>query len=114
MDILAEDRGSTIIETLVGIIILGIIITLSFSLYMKIYTNTSILYKSEAITLANQEIFNCIRNKITTDTLYNNINKNLTITRKITVQNNVHTVIVKVSHSLKEEEILSLTGVFIK
>jgi len=113
MDLLKNENGATMIETLVGIILLGIIITVSFSLLIKIYSNPNLIHKHEALLLASQEITNCLNNKILVDTSYTNINKNLTVTRKIRVDENIYTAVVKVTPARSELEIVVLSAGYI-
>jgi len=114
MDLLIDDSGSTLIETLIGILILGIVATVTFSIYMQVYTSPTLLYKTEALSIANQEVTNCICNKVTSDTSYYNLNNNLIITRKVTVLNRIYRVEVDVAHPKKEGAILTMSGFFVK
>ena len=113
MDLLNKDSGETMIETLVGIILLGIIVTVSFSILIRIYSNPNTIHKHEAFLLASQEITNCINNKTVTDTIYTNTNENLTVSRKILKHEDFYTVSVKVVPTNSELEIVSLSAGYV-
>ena len=74
MDLLKKEGGATIIETMTGIIIFGLALTLSFAIFTKLFSSPTVMHKQEAFQLANQEITNSINAKAMTDTTYKNSN----------------------------------------
>ena len=114
MDLLKSEKGATIIETLVAIILLGLIITISFTIFVRLYGNKTLLYKQEAFQLANQEIINCMNTKIVSDTTYTNKNGNLLIERKINKQSEIYKVIINVNASSDNKNIVTLITTYVK
>ena len=114
MDLLKKEDGSTIIENLVGIIIMGLIVTLSFSVLIKLYSNPSLLQKDEAFLLASQEVSNCINSKSISDTTYKNSSGNLQLTRTITMEGGAYKTTVKVVAVGVNREIITLSSYYVK
>ena len=56
MDLLKREDGFTIIESLVSIVLLGLIAGMSIMVISRIYTNPKMLIKGEAGMIASQEI----------------------------------------------------------
>ena len=71
------------------------------------------IHKQEALLLADQEIMNCINNKIITDTSYTNNTGNLTVTRKINTQRNFYTAIVKTTATNNKQQIITLSASYV-
>ena len=108
MDILEKENGFTIIESLVTLIILGILTILTVIFFNKIYGNPELLLRREALTLADSEIHNIINNKVFTDTLYHNNKGNLTINRKIFDNKEYIYAVVTINFNQTQKQILSL------
>ncbi|MFC2139723.1 hypothetical protein ACFLR4_03590 [Bacteroidota bacterium] len=109
MDLLVKEEGTTIIEVLVGLTILGIVMTLSLGVMVKIYGNPKIVSRQEALMLADQEITNCINTRAVTDTVYTNPKGNLFIERSVSSRKNINDVSVSVYSSSSEQLIVSLS-----
>lgn len=112
MDQLKSDKGYIIIETLVGIIILGLVITFFAMFFNQIFGNSKILLKGDALILAKQEIERCIVVKATSDTSYFNIRGNLKIMRRIQIVENLSKADVVVASDSGRNEILSLSVMY--
>ena len=114
MGILNDENGSSLIETLVSMLILGIVVVIFFSIYIKIFTNPILVYKSEALSMANQEVMNSINKKVCSDTSYYNLNNNLLVERVIEGTNGLYKVQVTVSYSQGQKNLVTLSGEFVK
>lgn len=111
---LKDQEGYTLIESLVGIIIIGIVIVFFAVFFKQIFSNPKILLKSDAMILANQEIERCINYKISSDTSYLNNRQNLRIFRTITKSDKLNKVIVRVVTDSGRSEIISLSAKYLK
>ena len=107
MDLLKEEHGTTILETLVVILLLGILVTLTSSFYSGIFNNKNML-KADALQLAKQEIARVLNEKIEYDTIYYNESKNLKIERNIYKDKILNNAQVSISKSSNDSLILVL------
>ncbi|MBU0474987.1 MAG: hypothetical protein KKF62_12605 [Bacteroidetes bacterium] len=114
MDKLKLEDGYTITEALVGIIILGLTITLFAFFFNLVFSNPKILLRSEALYLADQEIENSLNNKVSRDTSYTNNNGNILVERKISSDNNLTKVKISVFSKSNKQIILSLSSLYKK
>lgn len=103
-----NNAGFSMLETLVSILILGMLITFSIMFFNRIYSNPKILLRKESLQLADTELTNCINANIKTDTLYNNSRGNLEVKRETTVSDYLVSVNVYVYLSGTGEEIIHL------
>jgi len=109
MDILNQDSGFSIIETLVTILIVGILIII-VSIFMEtIFSNPRLFLKSKALYLGQEEINYVINHSAYTDTSYFNNKANLFVNRQITELDKVYKINVSVMKA--DEEILTLSRV---
>lgn len=109
MDKMKSESGFTILESLVGILILGIMLILFAVFFNQIFNNPKLLHRSEAFILAKQEIEKCKNKRLTKDTLYFNEKENLSIVRDINLINNIINAKVTVETKLDKKKILSLS-----
>ncbi|MBK7980268.1 MAG: type II secretion system protein [Ignavibacteriae bacterium] len=114
MDKLKNQKGYIILEALVGIIILGLVVTFSVMFFNQIFANSKILLKSDALLLAKQEIDTSINFRTTTDTSYFNQKGNLKVIRNIKAESNIYKAVVTVASDSGKKEILSLSVLYIK
>ena len=112
MDKLIDQNGFTILETLVGILLLGLIITFFAMFFNQVFANPKLLLRKEAMVLANQEIERCINYKPKSDTTYFNNNGNLKIYRKLKSSNSLTKAVVTVKVKSSEKEILSFSVMY--
>lgn len=76
------NNGTTIIESLVVILLLGILLTLTASFFTEIFNNQKML-RGEALQLANQEVERTLSQQSVNDTSYVNEKGNLKVIRKV-------------------------------
>lgn len=102
------------VETLVGMVMLGIIVTLTIMFINSVLSNPKLLVRGEALNLAKNEISKCTLLKTTTDTLYNNKMGNMSIKR--TVVEGTKTIDLKVSvlHIASEKELIVLSKTILR
>ena len=112
MDKLNSQDGYTITETLVGIILLGITITLFSFFFNQVFRNPKILLRSEALYLADQEIEFSINHRITRDTSYINEKGNLLAERIIAKTNGLNKATISVLSKTNKQNILSLSVLY--
>ena len=62
-----SDSGFTIIETLVAIILLGLVSTMGIMVFNQLWENKAIMMKKEVFVYASQEIDTCISEKLYAD-----------------------------------------------
>lgn len=106
MDILKTEHGFSIIETLVAIIILGLLAVFITSFFNQMLRNPQLVLRTKAIYLAEQEINYCINRKAFNDTSYINNEFNLLILRQvITYENNF-----KINVSVKKNSLDNLVS----
>jgi Na+/serine symporter len=110
MDILGED-GFSIIESLLGIVLLGLIVVFTIIIFNNIWNNPGLAVKSEAFFLASREINNTINGKAFTDTSYNNAQNNLTLNKQVKLADDCYYVEVSVIHIPTKKEIVLLSAV---
>ncbi|MBN2571424.1 MAG: type II secretion system protein [Ignavibacteriales bacterium] len=106
MDLLKKNEGFTILETLTSIIILGLLVGFTIIFFNKIFSNSKILLRSDALILAEQEIENCKIKMVLQDTSYANIKGNLILIRKITMFNGLRSIEISVHSKNDNQEIL--------
>lgn len=111
MDLLKEEKGTTILETLVVILLLGILVTLTTAFYSNIFSNKNML-KADALQLANQEISKVLSERCISDTIYFNEKKNLKVERNIYQSELLNAVKVSISKSSNDSLILVLTTIY--
>lgn len=109
-----KESGFSLIETLVSILVLGLIVTFSLVFFDKIYSNPQILLKGEALRLAELEMSYCINNKIATDTVYMNSGNNLMIERRVSDNKGLLNAEVKILPINQVKELISLEVSYIK
>lgn len=107
MDILKKENGTTILESLVVILLLGILITLTAGFFTTLFNNKNML-KSEALLLAQQEISRVTTEKSENDTTYTNVTENLKVQRFIYKEEALNRVEVMISKTSSDSIILSL------
>lgn len=114
MDKLKGQEGYTLVESLVGIIILGLVITFFAMFFNQIFGNPRILLKGEALIMASQELDRCLDIKAITDTSYFNRQGNLKIKRKVELIGKLNKAIVSVASDSGRNEILSLSVTYLQ
>ena len=77
-----SENGFTIIESLVTILIIGLILTMTIIVFNNLFSAPGLLLKSDAFSAATEEISKCVENRTSTDTIYN-VSNNLVLKRKI-------------------------------
>lgn len=107
---ISNEDGFSMIEALVGIVILGLILTLTSAFVKGIFSHPKALLKGEALMLAGQEIDCSARNRMFTDTVYSNPSGNLAITRTATALDSLEKINVTVRYKSTNEEVVSLTS----
>ncbi|MGD8782530.1 MAG: hypothetical protein PVH88_26685 [Ignavibacteria bacterium] len=107
---LLEEKGFTIIETLVSIFMLGLILTLTIIFFNNTLLNSTFVYKNEAFYLANNEIERTINSELISDTTYTNKSGSLIIKREVLPGENMLEIIVTVTAKINEKEIVVLTA----
>jgi hypothetical protein len=112
MDLLKKEEGFSIIESLVGIIILGLIVIFFSLFFNKIFQTPKILLRGEAFYLANQEIENSLNMKSKSDTVYSNLNRNLQIRRMVRKEEKLYNIQVEVFTTLEKKCILNLSAYY--
>jgi prepilin-type N-terminal cleavage/methylation domain-containing protein len=111
LDILNKNDGFSLIETLVVILLLGLLVTFTASFFNDLFDKPGLFLKYQALNLANQEMNNCLYNKITTDTSYTISKHNLTVIRKVTEELNGYDISVSVGITDNQNNnIISLTA----
>lgn len=107
MDLLKEENGTTILETLVVILLLGILVTLTAGFFTTIFNNKNML-KGDALQLAQQEINRVLSEKSENDTTYTNEIENLKVQRNITKDEKLNFVEVMISIASTDSPLLVL------
>lgn len=111
MDLLKEEHGTTILETLVVILLLGILVTLTASFFSNLFNNERIL-RGEALSIAQQEISRVLSEKSETDTLFKNEKGNLQIRRVVYKEEKLNLIEIMVSKSSNDSLILTLKAAY--
>jgi len=112
MDKLKNEYGYTLLETLVGIIILGLVIAFFAMFFNQVFANSRIFLIGDATILAKQEIERCINFRIKTDTSYFNNKGNLQVLRDIKFDGELNNAVVTVSSDSGRNEILFLSVMY--
>ena len=107
MDLLREENGTTILESLVVILLLGILITLTAGFFTTVFNNKNML-KGEALLLAQQEISRTISEASQRDTSYTNETGNLIVRRIVYKEDELCRIEVLVSRVSTDSLIISL------
>lgn len=109
--IIIKEEGFSIIETLVGITILGILIVISLKLFGDIYKMPELLLQREALHLATQELNKSISDYQIKDTSYTNQQGNLTLVKTIkeTEQENLLFISVSVHFKSNKKTLITLS-----
>jgi Tfp pilus assembly protein PilV len=107
MDLLKKENGTTILETLVVILLLGILVTLTAGFFTTIFNNKNML-KGDALQLAQQEISRTISETSEQDTSYSNGTGNLRVRRLVYKEEGLYKVEVLVSRASTDSLIISL------
>lgn len=110
MELLKDQSGYSLIETLVCISLLGIILFISTSVFVRLFANPKILVRNEALFIANEEITRATQKKEFKDTTYTNENANLTIERRVIESGEFAQIEVYVRHSSQSKEIVKLSA----
>ena len=113
MDILKKENGTTILESLVVILLLGILITMTASFFSTIFNNKNML-KAEALMLAQQEISRTISEVSEQDTLYVNEKGNLKVHRIVYKEDKLNKIEVLVSKVSTDSIIISFKAIYSK
>lgn len=106
-----REEGVTIIESLVSIVILGVIVMLTVFVIRGLFTHPRALLQGEACRLASQEIDYSLKYKPAADTSYKNAKGNLLLTRKVSASGGLIRIDVKVTYTGNGEEVAAL-GVY--
>ena len=111
MDILKKEEGMSIIDSLVSIVILGVVVMLTVLVIKGIFTHPRALLKGEACMLASQEIDYSLKYKAIADTTYKNAKGNLLLTRQVSAADSLTRINVRVTYIGTGEEVVTL-GVY--
>ncbi|MFC2094555.1 Tfp pilus assembly protein FimT/FimU [Bacteroidota bacterium] len=114
MHLLDTKDGFTIVETLVVIMILGLLVTLTSVFFSQIFNNPKKMLQGEAFSLARNEIDYCIRFKPESDTLYKNDVGNLSVRRKVNGNENNFNTSVYVDFNKNKSRLIELKVNYIK
>lgn len=109
MELLKNHSGYSLIEMLVCISLLGIIILVSTSVYIRTFSNPKIIFRSEALFLANQEINNALHNKLFRDTAYTIDKSLLMVERKVKENKGLIYLDVSILYGVQKKEIAKLS-----
>lgn len=120
MDLLTKQNGTTLLESLVIILLLGILLNITASFFNMILNNNNML-KTEALQLAQQEIERTISQFSEHDTIYLNESGNLKVRRIVFKNENknlsfqyLYNVEVSVSKSKNDSLIILLKTIYNK
>ncbi|MBI2417304.1 MAG: prepilin-type N-terminal cleavage/methylation domain-containing protein [Ignavibacteriales bacterium] len=109
MVLLKNQDGYSLIESLVSIVLLGLIVVFSTMAVTGLFTRPKILLKGEACLMAEQEINYSLKYHVTTDTTYTNETGNLIVTRTTTPAGNLANIQVEVVYKGNHEKIAMLS-----
>lgn len=109
MDLLKTTDGFSLIETLVGITIFGLLVGFTALFFLQIFQNPKMLIMNEASILAHYEVNYVKGNDINSDTLYNNDSGNLSIKRTIKKKEGAKEVDISVLFKGTNKQIISLS-----
>ena len=105
--------GTTIIESLVVILLLGILVTLTASFFTEIFNNKQML-RGEALELANQEMERTLSQQSVNDTSYFNEKGNLRVIREVNEENDYYIAEIAVCRSGTDSVLIILATNYIK
>lgn len=108
MDILKREEGVSIIESLVSIVILGLIVVLGVMVMSGLFTHPRVLLKGEACQLVSSEIDYSLKHNPLIDTSYTNSTGNLLVKRHVTEVDSLTRIEVKVTYKGTGEEVATL------
>ncbi|PIP77570.1 MAG: hypothetical protein COW85_08310 [Ignavibacteria bacterium CG22_combo_CG10-13_8_21_14_all_37_15] len=108
MDILKREEGVSIIESLVSIVILGLIVVSGVMVMSGLFTHPRALLKGEACQLASSEIDFSLKHTSLIDTSYTNSTGNLLVKRHIAEIDSLTRIEVKVTYKGTSEEVATL------
>lgn len=111
MDLLKKENGTTIIESLVVILLLGILVTLTAMIFISLLLNPNML-RSDALRLAHHEIDKTIAQQAEQDTTYTNEQGNLKVHRFVSRTENVYQVEVAVSKNSSDSTLILLKAAY--
>lgn len=94
--------------------ILGLLVTLTSAFFTQIFNNPKKMLQSEAFSLARNEIDYCIRFKPEFDTLYKNDIGNLSVKRKVSMNENYFNTSVSVNFNKNKSRLIELKVKYIK
>ena len=114
MDLLKIEEGTTLVEALTSMVLLGIIVGITTMFISSIYENPALLLRREAFTMATAEINNSKNSKATTDTSYTNSSKNMILKREIEINENSISISVDVSESKSKKSLVNISTKYIK
>ncbi|HEX2982196.1 MAG TPA: type II secretion system protein [Ignavibacteriales bacterium] len=109
MKIISRNEGYTIIEALVGIVILGLILVFTVSVFNRLFANPQLLLKGEALYLADQEIKHVINDKDFETLEYESAGRNMLVRRTVSEGAKLYEVQVSVIFKGTGKEIVSLS-----
>jgi prepilin-type N-terminal cleavage/methylation domain-containing protein len=92
-----REDGFSLIETLVVILLLGLLVTFTASFFNDLFNKPALFLKYQALRLADREMNYCLNNQVTTDTSYIFPKHNLNVQRTITEELNGYDINVSVS-----------------
>ncbi|QQS36966.1 MAG: type II secretion system protein [Ignavibacteriales bacterium] len=113
MDLLNNENGSTILEALVVIVLIGILAVMTTSIF-NIVLNNPVSIKQEALNFAYQEMNRVISQSAMTDSVYTNDKGNMIVQRNITELDSNLIVEISVKKSYSDSTIVSLKSVYKK
>ncbi len=113
MDLLKNENGSTILEALVVIILIGILSVLTMT-FFNVILNTSLRTKQEAQTLAYQELNRTISQAARSDSIYLNHKGNLIISRNITEEERYIKAEIEIKKSSSDSTIILVRSKYLK
>lgn len=113
MDLLNKENGTTIIESLVVILLLGIIVTITALFFNNLLNNYNML-RTDALHLARQEMNKALSQFTETDTTYLNSAGNLEVRRIVTNNDDHYGLQVIVVRSRTDITIITLNAIYSK
>ncbi|MFH0736291.1 MAG: hypothetical protein V1773_17020 [bacterium] len=114
MDLLKNEDGTTLIEALTSMVVLGVMVGITTMFISSIYEKPALFLKREALSMASSEINNSKNNKATTDTSYLNFSGNMKLKREIEIDDNIVVISVDVTEEKTEKSLVKLSTKYIK
>lgn len=114
MDILKNEKGTTLIEALTSMVVLGLIAGITTLFISSIYEKPALFLKREALSMAKSEINNSKNSRTETDTAYSNFGGNLTLKRDVVISDNIVSVTIEVYQTNTKNSLIKLFTKFIK